>query len=164
VNPQEIMAWCLAGLLICNVLTLVVMALIALRVAGLIEELKQRAVPVAGSAERSLASVRTLAESTEHLMRHSVAPLLTNVQDASTALSESAASVRRTVSRMQDAAAKPISMLTAAGKLLDTPAGKAGLLAVTMGIARYAATRHAPIGPLDSAGPKGKSNGAFANL
>jgi len=52
-------------------------------------------------------------------------------------VTQSVEGVRRVVGRVEDAVSKPIRAISAAGNVLDTPAGKASLLALGMGIAGF---------------------------
>jgi len=160
---QELMAWSVFGLFVCNFLTLLCLTVIALKVIQVLKQVQNNSVPAIASAQSSLSKIENLAKSTEEMMRESVTPVLTNVKHTTQAVSQSAEGVRRVVGRVEDAVSKPIRLIAAAGNALDTPAGKAGILALGLGVARFAMrSNQAKHNSANQAIVHGRTNGASA--
>ncbi len=134
---QELMAWSLFGLFVCNFLTLICLAALAIKLIQVMKQFQKESAPAISSARVSLTKVENVAETTEAFLRESVTTVLTNVKRTAQAVTQSVEGVRRVVGRVEDAVSKPIRAISAAGNVLDTPAGKASLLALGMGIAGF---------------------------
>src|SRR2546421_585091 len=124
VDTQSVIAWSVAGILVCNVLALVGFTVAIVAVMRVAKRVQQEIGPAVQAARTSLAKVEALTESTDTLMRESLRPVLTNVEESTHAINQSAAGVRRMVVRVEDAIAKPIALVATAGNVLETPAGK----------------------------------------
>ena len=163
-DPQYVIAWSVAGLLLCSVLALIVAMGLAARLSKLASIIETQTLPELRTLRDCMLRVESVAASTEKLMESSVAPVIANVQETTKAIGQSAGSMRSMVLRMENAVAKPIALIAAAGNALDTPGGKAGLLALTLGLARYSQKRRESKTEYASEPiSAGRKNGATAN-
>ena len=162
-DPQIVIAWAVAGIFACSLVGLVVFCGMAVRTSRLARKMEIEIEPQIRALRQSLNRIEALAESTEGTMRNSVGPVFNNVEAATHSIRKSTGSVHSMVQRIEDAAAKPIAILGAAGDALQTPAGKAGLLALVLGASKIRQMRqHAASKPSDEPISKGRSNGATA--